>query len=191
MEPKQQVPYPLRMPAELRERLEKAAKKSDRSMNSEVVARLQLTFDPSAQADNEALLRKISHLEGQIAGAQAAFEFLVTSTTNRISDGAKLLEAAVSLASYYASAADDLLHVVDELYDGNVLDRKSIDWSIKAFKTFHHDSATTLAKLKAADEEFMATPLPSQLYSRDVTAATASKPPAKRRPAVKQKRTPS
>lgn len=45
MEPKQQAPYPLRMPTDLRDRLEKAAKESGRSMNSEVVARLQSSFD--------------------------------------------------------------------------------------------------------------------------------------------------
>lgn len=38
--------YPLRMPAELRERLEEAAAETGRSMNAEIVARLQQSFGP-------------------------------------------------------------------------------------------------------------------------------------------------
>lgn len=36
--------YPLRMPAELRERLEEAATETGRSVNAEIVARLQQSF---------------------------------------------------------------------------------------------------------------------------------------------------
>ncbi len=41
MEPKQQPPYPLRMPPEMRTELEKAAFVAGRSLNSEILWRLQ------------------------------------------------------------------------------------------------------------------------------------------------------
>lgn len=45
----QQQSYPLRMSDELRERLEEAARESGRSMNAEIVARLQASFVPRAE----------------------------------------------------------------------------------------------------------------------------------------------
>lgn len=48
MEPKQQPPYPVRMPPELREELEKSAAANSRSLNAEVVSRLQASIDGAA-----------------------------------------------------------------------------------------------------------------------------------------------
>ena len=44
MTEKQPPSYPLRMPQELRERLTEAAKANNRSMNAEIVARLERSF---------------------------------------------------------------------------------------------------------------------------------------------------
>ncbi|MDH0638190.1 Arc family DNA-binding protein [Pseudomonas sp. GD03860] len=44
---KQQTAYPLRMPAELREKLEKSAFESKRSINAEIVARLEESYSPT------------------------------------------------------------------------------------------------------------------------------------------------
>tara|TARA_B100000700_G_scaffold189815_1_gene209169 strand:- start:39703 stop:39942 length:240 start_codon:yes stop_codon:yes gene_type:complete len=41
--------YKLRMPEELRDRLKEAAKDNHRTMNAEIVARLQESFQPSVQ----------------------------------------------------------------------------------------------------------------------------------------------
>lgn len=41
--------YKLRMPADLRDKLKKAAKENHRSMNAEMVARLQESFQPDVQ----------------------------------------------------------------------------------------------------------------------------------------------
>lgn len=43
-ETKQRAPYPLRMPDEMRDALKDAAKKNDRSLNAEIVARLDMTL---------------------------------------------------------------------------------------------------------------------------------------------------
>ena len=42
----QQKPYPLRMPDDLRAKLEDAAKEGSRSLHAEIVARLQASFTP-------------------------------------------------------------------------------------------------------------------------------------------------
>lgn len=43
-EPRQQAAYPLRIPLELREQLEKAAEQNKRSLNAEITARLEESF---------------------------------------------------------------------------------------------------------------------------------------------------
>lgn len=57
----QTSPYPLRMPPELRDNLKEAAKENRRSMNAEIVARLQQSFGeqtmrPMQDSDLDALL---------------------------------------------------------------------------------------------------------------------------------------
>lgn len=50
------APYGLRMPPELKERVEAAAKANNRSMNAEIVSRLAATFDvPSKNLENRIL----------------------------------------------------------------------------------------------------------------------------------------
>lgn len=44
-------PYSLRMPEDLRGLLEAAAKQSKRSLNAEIVSRLEASFDPAALVD--------------------------------------------------------------------------------------------------------------------------------------------
>lgn len=48
MESKQQPPYPLRMPDDLRSRLEASAKQGSRSLNAEIVARLEQSLQHAA-----------------------------------------------------------------------------------------------------------------------------------------------
>jgi Arc-like DNA binding domain len=43
-------PYPIRMPSDLRERLEQAAKQGSRSLHAEIIARLESTFTPAESA---------------------------------------------------------------------------------------------------------------------------------------------
>lgn len=63
MEPKQQPPYPLRMPQELRDRITEEAKTAMRSVNAEIVSRLQASFEAAAPAAAIAkLLSRISRL---------------------------------------------------------------------------------------------------------------------------------
>lgn len=45
----QQKPYPLRMPEDLRAQLEQAAKAGARSLHSEILARLEASFDPKPE----------------------------------------------------------------------------------------------------------------------------------------------
>src|SRR5687768_9442251 len=72
MEPKQQPPYPLRMPPELREALEKEAAAGKRSLNAEVVMRLELTLvrESEQEADlrsrHRVVSRQLFDLEAQL-----------------------------------------------------------------------------------------------------------------------------
>jgi hypothetical protein len=65
----QQKPYPLRMPAELREALEETAKSNGRSVNAEIVARLQESLTPEAPLidfDIRTLDPRMQELIGQL-----------------------------------------------------------------------------------------------------------------------------
>jgi len=44
-------PYPIRMPPELRQRLEESAKQGSRSLHSEIISRLEASYDPDAFID--------------------------------------------------------------------------------------------------------------------------------------------
>jgi len=71
MEDRHQItPYPLRVPPELRKRLEEAARDGGRSLNAEIVARLEQSFEPRESAivieDLEALLtRALEQIKAQ------------------------------------------------------------------------------------------------------------------------------
>lgn len=71
MNEKQLPSYPLRMPPEVREQVEAAAKASGRSMNAEIVARLQTSFqrDESEEREFEAW-REMARRERGEASAQ-------------------------------------------------------------------------------------------------------------------------
>lgn len=71
----QQKPYPLRMSEELRKELEAAAGASGRSLNAEIVARLQGSFEGSSSDSDKLALqlsRKVFGLE-MMAGSVGAF----------------------------------------------------------------------------------------------------------------------
>jgi hypothetical protein len=67
-DPKQQNSYPLRMPEELRKQLEDAAKASQRSMNAEIVTRLQKSFEPNIASLNWLDLMQLLQAEAKKHG---------------------------------------------------------------------------------------------------------------------------
>ena len=54
--------YPLRLPEELRQRVVDAAKASGRSLNAEVISRLQASFDATPSAEVAALRQAVDEL---------------------------------------------------------------------------------------------------------------------------------
>lgn len=59
------APFGVRMPANLKERIQTAAKSNNRSMNQEIVARLEATFRTGQQffsSDEDVAALKIDHL---------------------------------------------------------------------------------------------------------------------------------
>lgn len=74
-------PYSLRMPAELRDQLEEAAKTGKRSLNAEIVARLESTFSaPTIDGSEKFILKgkgedwELSHISTLLRAAALHFE---------------------------------------------------------------------------------------------------------------------
>jgi hypothetical protein len=59
--------YPLRMPTELREQMEKAALAAGRSMNAEIVARLQQSFVPRTELTRAEVLAVVKATVEELA----------------------------------------------------------------------------------------------------------------------------
>lgn len=79
----QQKPYPLRMPDELRTRLEEAAQIGSRSLHAEIIARLQSSLEQSLPAPENAKSYKMSPdfldeleklLDAKLQGVTAIFD---------------------------------------------------------------------------------------------------------------------
>lgn len=69
MEPKQQPPYPLRMPGDLRAELEQLAEANGRSLNAEIVSRLQRSVSDSPAINGvsmKTLFEKLAELEALV-----------------------------------------------------------------------------------------------------------------------------
>jgi len=91
MEPKQQPPYPLRMPQDLRAELEKMATQSKRSLNAEIVEHLSWsvmrTLNREQESENRARHRSLSRRLFEIEAQLIAMEEI------RILRAARLAEA--------------------------------------------------------------------------------------------------
>ena len=73
MEDKDRItPYPLRMDPSLRAAIEASAKSSGRSMNAEIVARLEASFSGGSSEEMELLKMK---MEYRLAGGQHCLHF--------------------------------------------------------------------------------------------------------------------
>lgn len=104
----QPTAYPLRMPLPLREKLEESARKTKRSLNAEITARLEESFSPRTLDEVEIakaaeLDREIARLSMESAKYSRAMDALIgkaraaTSTAEEDSFGAQMLEVAEAL----------------------------------------------------------------------------------------------
>ena len=106
MTEKQPPSYPLRMPQELRERLTEAAKANNRSMNAEIVARLERSFTAGEEIEELAF--------------ESAFE--ATGLKREVERLGKLLEERESKARQSPSA-DEIADKVAERLRATVLEK--------------------------------------------------------------------
>lgn len=111
--PKQTDPqYKLRMPAGLKERIELAAQANNRSMNAEIVSRLEASFSlmlftgeaKEKGIEIESLLHKIEMLERIISIKEETISYMKEARETR-REHAELVLAAVQAASRGAPAA--------------------------------------------------------------------------------------
>ncbi|PWC25132.1 MULTISPECIES: Arc family DNA-binding protein [Brenneria] len=96
------TPYPLRMPAEMRERLESEAKESGRSLQQEVMKRLEVSM-----ALDELTGVAVEYLPTLVEDLQAGIEQVkvLKSENNELSKKLKNLQSEVS-ASFSISGTD-------------------------------------------------------------------------------------
>lgn len=117
------APYPLRMPDELRTQLEAAASAGNRSLHSEILARLQQTFDPQSAEDDEwdlrveeRLLELQHHAIEEDLRVQRIYKDALWARVRALeaSDPNGQLERAVRIA---VGVDDDLTHLVERLHE--------------------------------------------------------------------------
>lgn len=82
MTEKQPPSYPLRMPQELRERLAEVAKESGRSMNAEIVARLQESFH--VHGSGSASMRITAKGEGNVTPIASSADQIADKVAERL-----------------------------------------------------------------------------------------------------------
>lgn len=69
--------YPLRLPEDLREKLEQSAKENGRPLSSEILMRLEFTFDSDAQKKREKELLDVQELTNKNAQRIAELESML------------------------------------------------------------------------------------------------------------------
>lgn len=119
-EKKQQTAYPLRMPIGLREKLEESAAKAKRSLNAEIVARLDASYDyipQSRDISHEAALAELSeiHQQRMIVSEMRVGKFHAVVALQDQLEKAETPEtkAALSAAIFLAKAESDSLSKKD------------------------------------------------------------------------------
>lgn len=111
----QQKPYPLRMSDELRGRLEEAAENGNRSLHSEIVARLQKSFEEPAvtevpwdlRVERRALEARIDTVRAHQMTLRMYADALDSKYRNAVADGAPEEELRALKEKLSESAMDD------------------------------------------------------------------------------------
>jgi len=114
MEPKQQPPYPLRMTPELRAALESFAESTKRSLNAEIVERLEGSLSQNAM---ELLIT-----QAKLETVRDSFQVVAQEATNQISVLTKANEVGRLAANSALENFDELAEITQELFDGDVRD---------------------------------------------------------------------
>lgn len=183
----QLAPFGLRMLPELRDRIEAAARESGRSMNAEVVARLQASFDPAA--DQSAIREDNRALRDQIATMQRSAEInsfvpmLLAIELRKLIDALSEEDQAQPAISAARKFANSYLHVSG--HEQPI--EKTTDEFVNALR-----AVTTAAKIRGVDitgaTKGGAHKITFTVYEPQEFAETTAAPePVKRRPATSKK----
>lgn len=111
METKQMPPYPLRMPSELREALEANASSQGRSLNAEIVSRLEDSLRGDLQID---LIEANARLEA----VRDSFALVVAESTRQISEISALNKVTALALNAALEDFDSLADMTHELLQG-------------------------------------------------------------------------
>lgn len=108
----------LRIPRELHKSLSDAAERTSKSLNAEIVGRLQGSFDPAVGSSG-----KIAELENAIAVTRFASDYLIEQSAQQISMLARSNEAARSVSEELLRGLGEVTQIARDLLDGELLDR--------------------------------------------------------------------
>lgn len=113
--------YPLRMPDDLKARVQEAAAKSGRSLHGELLHRLDEGANPG---EMDRLRQRIARLEGELAGTKAATDMLVDRASRRIGKLALANGYQRALIGRLSNTFEDLAELAQQYIDGEVRDPK-------------------------------------------------------------------
>lgn len=116
------APFGLRMLPDLREKIEEAAKESGRSMNAEIVDRLEKSFAQPIDLFTDLIATK-----ARLETARDSFKVLAQEANKQVS----MLSSSNEVARIAANAAmedfDSLAEIVQQFLDGDVRDRPAAE----------------------------------------------------------------
>nr|WP_256376846.1 Arc family DNA-binding protein [Diaphorobacter sp. HDW4A] len=108
--------YPLRMPDDLKSRIQTSAEQCGRSLHAELLARLEQSFDG---INEDELQLQISRLEGELSGTKFATDALLASTTGRLATMAQAYSSLFTLMERLNELFDQVAGVAQSQIEGD------------------------------------------------------------------------
>lgn len=111
--------YPLRMPDDLKSRVQEAASVSGRSLHAELLARLEHSF---SEDNADELQLRISRLEGELAGAKFATDSMMEDASRQLAKMSRDRAHVRMQADRLCNVLYDMTSLTQEFIDGEVRD---------------------------------------------------------------------
>ncbi len=169
--------YPLRMPEELKARVQAAADGSGRSLHAELLARIEQSFSGN---DSETLQLEISRLQGELEGAKFVASAFMEETAKRIGQMAIAQVSATMNAHRICDLFDELSDLAENYRDGEVKDM--------ALASARFDGL--VSERLAIEDELDQVELPEEMSEAERVAEADELMEAVESKAIRQNRTP-
>lgn len=157
----------LRIPKELHGSLSEAAEKTAKSLNAEIVGRLQASFD-STFANSE----KVAELEAQLAGSRYSADFVLKESFIQISLMARSNEVARAVSEDLLDGLNSALEIGGELMSSESRDPKKTEIELNNLERLLTESERRLAESRLQPMRDMSDALLSEAVKMETLAAT-------------------